>query len=155
MGAQVASRMEVSEATFPRIIQVVSASHSTAVASASATWIATDLTATITPTSATSTILVIVFQNGVRRGAGNSDELVAIRLVRDSTTLATFEQEVGYSASSLMQSVGSAGVTWVDSPATTSATTYKTEFNGGGTGVTSQVQAASATSTIVLLEVAA
>ena len=135
------------------ILQVVNATYSTGVSSSSSTYADTGLTATITPTSASSKILIFVNQNGLQKFT--SDTQIRLRLLRASTTLVTFELTAGYSAGGGYSSPASSSTTYLDSPATTSAVTYKTQYASGANtnGVT--VQDSGSTSTITLIEVAA
>ena len=72
-----------------KVLQVVHASYSTAQASSSTTYADTGLTATITPSSATSKILVLVSQNGLQKTNAESTSRISIKLLRDSTTITT------------------------------------------------------------------
>jgi hypothetical protein len=135
-----------------RILQVVTAFTATQVTSASATFIDTNLTATITPQSTSNKILVYVSQ-----GIGtNAADIVSLRTVRDSTTIDTFGH-VNYSAAGFILNYG----TFIsfDSPATTSATTYKTTFARTSGTSNAFVNYADANgqqrSTIVLMEISA
>lgn len=102
-----------------RVLQVVTGSTTTQVSFASATYVDTNLTATITPQSTSSKILVYVSQ-----GFGNQiNEVSSLRIVRGSTTIDTFGHP-NYTANSFI--LGYSSFTTFDSPATTSATTYKT-----------------------------
>jgi hypothetical protein len=135
------------------VLQVVNASTSTNVNQTTTTLIDTGLTATITPSSASNKILVTVFQNGVAKNTQSTFE--RINLYRGATLLYSLEGAVGVNGTTNPNYIGTVGTTYLDSPATTSATTYKTQFNNeGGTGTTS-VQINSATSTITLMEIAA
>jgi hypothetical protein len=136
-----------------KVLQVVAANYSTQASSSTATFADTGLTATITPSSATSTILVLVNQNGVQKRS--SDTAVAIRLVRGATTLAALDNEAAGTDSSANNNIGTVGTAYLDSPATTSATTYKTQFNSGAGTASTRVQNGSAVSTIVLIEIGA
>jgi len=140
-----------------KVLQVVFGSTSTETTSSSSTFADTTLTATITPTLSTSKILVLVNQNGVLKTT--NDTHLYLRLVRGATTIANFERYAGYSGAADANAIGSSSTSYLDEPATTSATTYKTQFcsrannaivyvNGahGGTG---------SLSTIVLLEIGA
>ena len=69
------------------VLQVVNASYGTQATTASSSYSDTGLTATITPTSATSKILVIVDQNGIYSD-GNANQGLDIKLLRGATTLA-------------------------------------------------------------------
>jgi len=139
-----------------KIIQVVSAKYSTQVNVSSTTVTDTGLTATITPTSSSSTILVFVNQNGV--GKSDSNCGARIQIVRGSTNIAKLSEYAGYTDGTLPNYIGSVSGSYIDSPATTSATTYKTTLervivSGSGGSVT--VQHGSAESEIVLMEIGA
>lgn len=133
------------------VLQVVNGSTTTSVTSSTSTLVDTTLTATITPTSATSKILVFVSQNGIRKQTNNA--YTQLTLLRNSTQLYTFEVALGFTNSTATNDTASS-TTYLDSPATTSATTYKTQFcsNPGVASVTVQV---AGTSTITLMEIAA
>ena len=137
------------------ILQVVNATYSTNVTNTSLTYVDTGLSASITPTSASNKILVIVQQAGASKGSGNADSAINLRLLRDSTALITFAYAAAYTGTSVINYVGTQGCAYLDSPATTSAITYKTQIAAfAGIGGTVQSNSAQA-STIVLLEVAA
>ena len=135
------------------VVQVINGSYATAVSSAITSFADTGLTATITPKSNTSKILVLVNQQGCQKYGANTG--LQLKLFRGSTELTKFESQLGINANtSHDQNVGGCGVCFLDSPSTTSATVYKTQLanrNGaGGVGV----QADAATSTITLMEIA-
>jgi hypothetical protein len=122
-----------------KVLQVVTATYSTSVDSTSLTYADSGLTATITPSAATSKIFVITTQTAY--SAPSSDETrMGVRLVRGATTLLTLDRYWGanFSAGATM---GAVGLTHLDSPNTTSATTYKTQFNraGGAGGISINV----------------
>jgi hypothetical protein len=131
-----------------RILQVVSATTTTVTTVTSTTFVDTSLTATITPQSSTSKILVLSNQTLFVANAGDSTDN---RLVRGSTTIAN-QIAQPYSTSVIL---GQITYCYLDSPATTSATTYKTTFNrsAGAGNVTAQF--GSATGSMILLEVSA
>ena len=119
----------------PRIGQVVSTSKTDTFTSAT-TGAFTDITGlsvSITPTSATSKVLVIATAMFVRTVVGTASRY--IRLVRDSTAIAVGDT-AGSRISASMGGISAAGndqpdpgtITFLDSPATTSATTYKLQF---------------------------
>jgi hypothetical protein len=111
-----------------RILQVVSATTSTSTAASSATFVDTTLTVTITPQSNTSKIFVMVNQS-LFVFSGDS---ASFRLLKGATVLQTQLSAVFSSASNIL---GNASFMFLDSPATTSATTYKTQIaRASGTG---------------------
>jgi hypothetical protein len=136
-----------------KVLQVVNATYSTQTNSTSTTYADTNLTASITPSLATSKVLVIVEQAGCGKDAGNTDPGLTAKLMRGGTDLAVFASSTGYTASSLIQIVGNTGICYLDSPATTSSTTYKTQFKNQNVGGTVFVQKDSAVSSITLLEI--
>ena len=137
-----------------KIIQVVYGSTSSAVSSASSTYIDTNLTATITPTSATSTVLVMVAQQ-VSKTATASATSCNLRLYRGATNIRQLTTDLLYTATTL-KFIGYTFVhNYVDSPATTSATTYKTMFMNPNSTSQIELQDSGAFSTIVLMEIGA
>jgi len=107
--------------------------------------------ASITPTSATSKILVS-FATGHVQGSASS-LAAAYRLVRDSTELIIFAQSGHFlNLSGISEfNPGGLAIDYLDSPATTSSITYKPQFRiRFGTGTTS-IEARS----ITLMEIAA
>jgi len=137
-----------------KVVQIVNATNSTQTITASSTFTDTNLRATITPTSASNKILVFVSQNGV--GKYNSNTQMQIRLVRGATTILALDSYAGHTNSAASNWVGSVSCVYLDSPATTSATTYKTQFNsqaGTGSVILNEATSPGTTSTILLMEV--
>jgi hypothetical protein len=136
-----------------KVLQVVSATYSTETQNNTSTYADTGLTASITPTSATSTILVTVHQTGIKK---NDSTSVKIRLMRGATQLIVLENEAAFlNTASTQSTVGGTGCTYLDSPATTSATTYKTQFLSTGNISYARVQQDGSSSTITLMEIGA
>jgi len=137
-----------------RILQVVSGTTTTSTSSSTATFVDTTLTATITPQSSSSKILVIVTQNGCNKSNGNAFTALSLRLLRGATVIQTIGNSLGFSGNA-EQANFCASKTILDSPATTSATTYKTQLNSPFAFATATVQTSSVESTIILMEVSA
>lgn len=139
------------------VLQVVNATYSTLTTSSSSTFADTGLTATITPTSATSKILVLVNQCGCGKESNNTN--MYLRLLRSGSTIVNIERLAGNTGSTASNFFGSISSSYLDSPATTSATTYKTQFASYGNNALVYTQVDSggvaSTSTITLLEIAA
>lgn len=112
------------------ILQVVSTAKTDTFTSSSGTFTdVTGLSVTITPSSATSKVLVQLSVNG---NGGTASASMIGRLVRGSTAIAigdaagsrsraTFGNSIAAGSSDIINNA----VTFLDSPATTSATTYK------------------------------
>jgi len=131
------------------VLQVVSADTATLGSSTSATYADTGLTATITPKATTSKILAIYSQN-IFTNAGTTG--CGIRLVRGATTLDTVVDLSYGTASGIL---AHHTFTYLDSPSTTSATTYKTQFARTAGASTAFVQPNNSRSSLILQEIAA
>jgi hypothetical protein len=105
-----------------RILQVVQNSYTSLTASSSTTYVDTGLSATITPQSTSSLILVLYTQNGYSNASTTGMNL---RLLRDATVLEGFiDLQFGTSSGT----VANNGFQFLDTPATTSPITYKTQM---------------------------
>ena len=121
------------------VLQVVSTTKTDTASTSSGTFgDITGLSVSITPTSASSKILVLLNVTG-----GNNDGGAAVQLVRDSTAIAIATSASGnrinasfgnYYNNTDANSMRGHGLTHLDSPATTSALTYKAQFRVGQTG---------------------
>ena len=131
------------------VLQVVSATYSTMVTNVTGTYADTGLTATITPTKNTSKILVLINQSGV--SSSNTTAGTNIQLLKNASVLSLLAGYYNYSVANITSTVSTC---YLDSPATTSATTYKTQFARATGAGTVYVQDNSSTSTITLMEIA-
>jgi hypothetical protein len=138
-----------------RVLQVVSANHSTQATNTTTTYADTGLTATITPSATTSKILVLVNQAGILKGGVNASSCCDLRLLRGASEISLFGVAVGFTATAVTNAVGNSSSMYLDSPATTSATTYKTQFRNQQASDGVVVQFSSSQSNIVLLEISA
>lgn len=137
-----------------RILQVVQGTSTTETSSSTSTYVDTTLTASITPQSTTSKVLIMVAHNGCFKSSANVFTCMNLRLLRDSTALQMIGSGLGYTGVAA-ESTFCAGTTYLDSPATTSAVTYKTQLNSPFNQATATVQRASTPSNIILMEVSA
>ena len=133
-----------------RILQVVSASITSLGSTTSSTYADTGLSVSITPQSSTSKFLVLVTQSSYNGSAGQG---IGVSLVRNSTNVQVTNDGV-YGATTAI--VGNIVIFALDSPATTSAITYKTQFaRNSGTATPVYIQVNSNPSTIIVCEVSA
>jgi hypothetical protein len=143
-----------------KVLQVVTATNTTQTTLNTTTFTDTNLTATITPTLSTSKILVLTTQS-VRSKRGAADTAGDIRLMRGGTAIYTFDGrnglafDVASGASTNIRVITT--ITYLDSPATTSATTYKTQGAVSEAAGTSELifQNNSIPGSIILLEIGA
>lgn len=132
-----------------RILQVVESTLLNQVGSASATYIDIGLSATITPQSTSSKILVLLSQNTYADAAATG---VGIQYLRGSTILSTSIQcSFGTNSGNVVNNF----FTYLDSPATTSATTYKVQMSRTAGGGNAYTQINGNPSRIILFEVSA
>jgi len=111
-----------------KVLQVVQTFKADSFSSSSTSFTdVTGLSVSITPSSASNKILVFANMVGCAKSANNT--YMGLRLLRNSTTIHLLETQAGYTAGSVTSNFGSDSVTFLDSPATTSATTYKIQFN--------------------------
>lgn len=103
------------------VLQVVQSTMTSTPSSTSTSFVDAGLSVTITPTSSSSKILVAA---DFTVGSGSSSGGMVIQLVRGSTSV--FNRGVSYSAAGAVYSSNS--FSHLDSPATTSATTYKLQY---------------------------
>ena len=138
-----------------RILQVVEGTTtSSASGSTYGTYFDSNLTASITPSSSSNKVLVLVNQNGFYLSPGSSSGAAGIRIMRDSTNIAQSDISMTNYGGSTQLGYGMS-LSKLDTPATTSAITYKTQIAPtGATGTTVGAQYLSQRSTIILMEVA-
>ena len=134
------------------VLQVVNATYSTETSTSSSTYSDSGLSASITPSSSSSKILVIVdVQGGKTTGLTGLD----LKLLRGSTDLIIFAKASGYNGGTSYNLVGSSSCCYLDSPATTSSTTYKVQLASNANVSTARINDNSSVSTITLMEIAA
>lgn len=150
-GTLTTSSRGIAKASMPAgtVLQVINFATSTYNNTSGTTFIDTNITATITPTLNTSKILVLVSHNASRKTNNTS---LSFQLLRGSSVILTFEVIGGYTNNTNTNSFSSS-CCYLDSPATTSATTYKTQFCSNVATNLVEVQAG-ASSTITLMEIA-
>ena len=141
-----------------KLLQVVSATTTTSTTITTTTLTDTTLTATITPTLNTSKVLVMAQQHiYFYRAASNAG--AKGRLLRDSTTLLDYPTDsFGFiEGTGSMSNMQIHTLVYLDSPATTSSTTYKMQAAAFVTTNSGTVvcQYSSVPSTITLLEIGA
>ena len=144
------------QAAQSKVLQVVNATYSTISTNATSTFADTGLTASITPLFSTSKILVLINQAGVGKLTGDTGCMM--RLLRNGSSILVINDILGLNGSTASNRGQDASTSYLDSPATTSAVTYKTQFASYANIAAAYVQDAgsgTATSTITLMEIAA
>ena len=132
------------------VLQVVNATYGVDVSSSTTTFVDTGLTATITPRSTSSKILVIVNQSGCSKA---NNAYMHLQLLRGASSLIIFETTATFTNGVVSNNIGACSTTYLDSPATTSATTYKTQVASRANIALVSVQYNASFSTITLMEI--
>ena len=136
-----------------KVLQVVNATYSTQVSTTSASYTSSGLTASITPTSASSKILVIFSAQVFLTSATATSKF---QLYRNGSSVRPFEY-TAYAGTSPLMTYPTC--LYLDSPSTTSSTAYTVYFNSnsGSINVIFNYTDANGTpvSTITLMEIAA
>jgi len=134
------------------VLQVVSATTTTTVNTASDVSASTTLTASITPKFSSSKVLALMSFSEYATADSNQSG-AGFTLYKNGSTLATLGANVGYIVNTT-QTIMPLFFQYLDSPATTSSTTYTVWFTGGSGG-TATVQRSGNPSYITLMEIAA
>jgi hypothetical protein len=142
------------------VIQVVSSTLSTQPVNITSTsYVDTGLSVSITPISSTSKILVLVQNNAAHYQGTSSARRFSCNLLRGATSIATTECSSNGTVASngFFESVLNFDFMYLDSPATTSPTTYKTQakVNDSASSTTIQINSASGPASITLMEITA
>ena len=129
-----------------KVLQVVQGSDSTQLSTTSTSLVDVGLSASITPSSSSNKVLIIVDaqgQFGSNTGFGNA-------IVRGSTVVFQTNTYSNYD-SGATQTNTRASYCYLDSPSTTSATTYQLYYKGS---TTTTINTDSGVGTITLMEIA-
>ena len=144
-----------------KVLQVVQGTLTATTSSTATTFTDTGLSATITPTASTSKILVMYYHNASVYRLSATNMNLWVKLLRGATDLAVPGNNV---YTNYFQSTGSnttlefahgISYSYLDSPATTSSTTYKTQFKSDTSAITWYSNLANTTSTMILMEIGA
>ena len=143
-----------------KVLQVVQATATGTSNTTSTTYVDTNLSATITPTSATSKVLVMVTHNAevfVNSNLGSAS--AAITILRGATDIIgnpVWNVGIAGASSANLDLATPWNFMYLDSPATTSATTYKTQMKvESGRTIYVNLSGRNQTSTMILMEIGA
>lgn len=135
------------------VLQVVQSTYTVGVSTTSSSYVATGLSATITPTSVSSRILIISREqlNGDSDNDSSGDATGQYALYRNGTPI--FASVATAWSRGGLQRINDGGFKYLDTPSSTSAVTYATYLRmaAGSRSVCSNLDALS---TMILLEIA-
>jgi len=130
------------------VIQVVNSLLTGGVSTSSSTFVDSGLTATITPTSTSSKILITVNCMSVENSSTSAG--TSLMLQKDNADLLEWAKFVGYTR---VYTTNHPCLSLLNSPSTTSAVTYKVQMRRGTGAGNSNMNSNSATSSITLQEI--
>ncbi len=142
------------------MLQVIQDTLNGATSTTSATFVDTGLEVTITPATSGSKILLIATCGNVGKFNGNVNNSVYLELVRGATQIYWGTDGTNFNNTDGYLYVGPLSFSYLDSPATTSATTYKVRFRSYISGQTSTINTSTAgvntiNSTLIAMEIGA
>jgi hypothetical protein len=140
-----------------KVLQVVQATYSTTVTSTSNSYVDSGLSLSITPSATTSKVLVMVAQPiGLMVASSGNEMVMGVNICRGATQV--LEQGIDVRASAYSSELASYQVwspIYLDSPATTSSTTYKCQLKNTAAVGNARAQVSGRTSVIILMEIGA
>jgi len=136
-----------------KVLQVVYATYTTYTRNSTSTYADTGLTATITPSLNTSKVLIMMYQQ-LDKSSNDASNRIAIKMLRGATLI---NENVDLARTDYAgETVQGYTLNMLDSPATTSATTYKTQFKNGVNGpIVDMYNTANGPAIMILLEIGA
>ena len=141
-----------------KVLQVIQGSTTTQVNNNTTSFTDTGLSASITPSSTSNKVLIIVNQSHKTQDSSALSAGSAIKLLRGSTDIYAddrpYEIFMQIGNANNIQFYDRYNLNYLDSPSTTSATTYKTQGRAYQSGDELVVQPEDIESTIILMEIA-
>ena len=136
-----------------KVLQVVGMNTTTVATNNTSTYADTGVTVDITPSATSSKVLVIATIQGLIRQSGNTGSGAILQLLRDTTALGGLAYS-GYDGVSITRYMSTVSWSYLDSPSSTSALTYKIQFKNNANAAGIQVQAGGlAGSQIICMEI--
>ena len=122
-----------SNTNFPAgsVLQVVSSTQSLNVSTTSSSFASTGITASITPSSSSNKILIIVTFNVFYPYAGVDSYFAIYR----GTSTNLYQEAIGYNLGTGGYPVTGSTLSYLDSPSTTSSTTYNVYYKSNGSNI--------------------
>jgi hypothetical protein len=141
-----------------KVLQVIQDTDNTFASTTSTSFGATGLSVSITPSSATSKILVIANLTAIRKGTGNTGNAVAVQLTRGGSEIYALGNRQCFTGTDVL-ATSNVPINFLDTPNSTSALTYAVEFASNISGQTASINnfsgGSNATSTIIVMEIGA
>jgi hypothetical protein len=131
-----------------KVLQVVEGTSVTSVSTSSSTYVTTGLSASITPSATSSKVLVICNFTAQQDTSGNAARFTIIRGVTDIDPATDGFAKLRVGAANLF---GNVPMTTLDTPSTTSSTTYTAHFKTGSGAA--EAMAGGSSGRMILIEI--
>jgi len=135
------------------VLQVVSATTTTTTTTTSTSYVDTALSASITPSSASNKILVITTGSMQVNDLGNVYGDAFVNITRGSTELTATRIAINFGSTAWTDYISNTSLSYLDSPSTTSSTTYKVRINTSNSNIIYLGGGGNSAGTITLLEI--
>ena len=152
---QLTGTLPAANAASGNIIQVVQGTNTTRVTSNTTSYADVGLSVTITPSSSSNKIMIMGVMANCFKSNANSASSLHARLVRGATEILDICDRALLTASSGQEGMQNISFNYLDSPSTTAATTYKTQFHQHTAAdfVAVNQQGGNSTSIIIAMEI--
>jgi hypothetical protein len=138
-----------------KVLQVIYGTTNTTAQTGAQSYTDTGLSASITPSATSSKVLILVSQNLVFKTDTASEREVYWNICRGSSLVILASSTMDTNTSNQFKNSVFNGLNFLDSPNTTSATTYKTQMKVSAGSSDVYAQTNSTNSTMILLEIGA
>jgi hypothetical protein len=135
-----------------KVLQVIQGTYSTSTTSSSSTYADTGLTATITPSSTASKVLVL-YTIPSEKTSGHAQNSISYRLLRAGTSIQETNDQMYQNTT--MQNLFTFHYSYLDSPSTTSSTIYKVQFRNFANNAAVAICSNNNMAAIILMEIGA
>jgi hypothetical protein len=135
-----------------KVLQVVQVTTTTPVTSSTNAQVTTGMTASITPSSASNKVMLLA-SSTFQKSNGNASTRIQLQVKRGATQIAVAENLCLTGAAE--ETFESWAITFLDSPATTSSTTYDITFANAQNVASVSAQPSNSTGSIILMEIGA
>ena len=156
-GGNIVNQTGSSTYRFGKVLQILQTTSTATWTNSTTTYSNTGLTGTITPAATTSKILVVAGLVGYAKSSGNVNNGLRWKLQRGTSTdlvnSGEFTAPVGYTATALTMFFPTISIYYLDSPATTSATSYRVQ--AANNTASAEVSKNAGTDVMLLIEVGA
>ena len=136
-----------------KVLQILTDTTTTQVEISGTSQTATGLSIAITPSATSSKIAIFANISSILKSGGDTN--VNLNLTRGGSGISNFGAALADTGNSNYQSVAGQGVAYLDSPNTTSETTYAVTFGKGNSNGIARVQQSSGMSTMIVMEIGA